>query len=252
MKNFIIVVLLSFFQNGFSQAILKAKIVANSSNLENVVIINTNSKVKVNADVEGYFSIFGQPNDILQISGENCITLEIKLKEDDFTKKLFFIRLKTTNQSKTIQLAEVEIKNYQSINAVSLGILSTPAKKYTPAERRLKTAGDFKPIHLLGLLGGQLQLDPILNAINGKTDRLKKEVKLERNEKIMQKLDTFFNQEFYTDTLQIPFEYKDGFQIFVLDDNRVVKSINENNKTFTGFLLTEMAAKYKLIIFPKQ
>jgi hypothetical protein len=50
------------------------------------------------------------------------------------------------------QLDEVVIRRYNNINAVSLGIIPNQ-KSYTPAERKLRTAGDFKPIMLLGLMG---------------------------------------------------------------------------------------------------
>ena len=63
-----------------------------------------------------------------------------------------------------------------------MGIIPYGQKKYTPAERKLKTAGDFKPIHLLGLLGGAFALDPIINKINGRTKKLKKEIKVEGKE----------------------------------------------------------------------
>jgi hypothetical protein len=51
------------------------------------------------------------------------------------------------------QLDEVVIRRYNNINAVSLGIIPANQKSYTPAERKLRTAGDFKPIMLLGLIG---------------------------------------------------------------------------------------------------
>jgi hypothetical protein len=46
------------------------------------------------------------------------------------------------------------IINSRMINAVSERIVAKEPKKYTVAERRLRTAGDFKPIMLLGLLSG--------------------------------------------------------------------------------------------------
>jgi hypothetical protein len=42
------------------------------------------------------------------------------------------------------QLDEVVIRRYNNINAVSLGIIPANQKSYTPAERKLRTAGDFK------------------------------------------------------------------------------------------------------------
>jgi hypothetical protein len=67
----------------------------------------------------------------------------------------------------------VVIRRYNNINAVSLGII--PANKIIYASRRkLRTAGDFKPIMLLGLMGSSMPLDPLINKINGRTKRLKR------------------------------------------------------------------------------
>jgi hypothetical protein len=75
------------------------------------------------------------------------------------------------------QLDEVVIRRYNNINAVSLGLFSKPKIIY--ASRKLRTAGDFKPIMLLGLISS-MPLDPLINKINGRTKRLKKEVILEK------------------------------------------------------------------------
>jgi hypothetical protein len=64
------------------------------------------------------------------------------------------------------------IINLNAINAVSERIVAKEPKKYTVAERRLRTAGDFKPIMLLNLYG--MPLDLIINKINGRTKRPKK------------------------------------------------------------------------------
>lgn len=52
------------------------------------------------------------------------------------------------------KLDDVYIKEKSEFNAVSLGIISKEIKPLSVNERRLYTAGDFKPIHLLSLLGG--------------------------------------------------------------------------------------------------
>jgi hypothetical protein len=49
------------------------------------------------------------------------------------------------------QLDEVVIRRYNNINAVSLGLFQQTKIIY--ASRKLRTAGDFKPIMLLGLIG---------------------------------------------------------------------------------------------------
>jgi hypothetical protein len=50
------------------------------------------------------------------------------------------------------QLDEVVIRRYNNINAVSLGIIPANQNIYA-SRKKLRTAGDFKPIMLLGLIG---------------------------------------------------------------------------------------------------
>ena len=168
------------------------------------------------------------------------------LKQKDFGNKLFFVRLKT----KINNLEEVTINN--KINAVSLGIIPKGIKRYTPAERRLKNAGDFKPIQLLSILGGTLPVEPIINAITGRTDRLKKELVVENKEKLLLKLNDLLNDEFYTNELNIPLEKIKGFQIMAIDNPKIIEAILNNNKTMTSFLLLEFSKSYKTEIISKQ
>ncbi len=70
----------------------------------------------------------------------------------------------------------------RTINFYDLGIPGYSGKPKTLSENRLFTAGDFNPIHLLGLLVGSLELDPIFNAISGRTKELKTRVHLENQD----------------------------------------------------------------------
>jgi len=82
---------------------------------------------------------------------------------------------------KVTALKEV-IFNKDPINAVSQQVLAKDPLKYMPAEKRLRTEGDFKPVMLLNLIGGSMPLVPLINKINGRTKRLKKSVVLEKKE----------------------------------------------------------------------
>lgn len=81
-----------------------------------------------------------------------------------------------------------------------MGIIQGERPIPTTNERRLQTAGDFKPVHLLGLLGGSLQLDPIINAISGRTKRLKKYVAIDKEiaayDLMMEKYAQFLRERF--------------------------------------------------------
>ena len=243
-----ILVLFLFFQSAFSQTLLKGKVISDASSLDEIHVINLTSDKSTMTEKGGFFSILAKVNDTLIFSGMQIKGMQIVLKQSDFSENLFFMRLK----QQITMLDEVYIKDFSEINAVSLGIISKGTKSYTPAQRRLRTAGDFKPIHLLGLLGGSLAVDPILNAISGRTAMLKKELEVENKERLQEKIENLYDEYFFIKTLKIPVEYIKGFQIYVIDDQRLIASIKSKNKTMTTFLLGELAEKYKQITFSKK
>jgi hypothetical protein len=241
MNRILLLFLLLFFNTVFSQTILKGRVVSENSNTEGIIIVNLNEFKSTQTEKDGFFRILAKPSDTLLFSGMQIKGIKIALKKADFQEDLFLVKLK----QKVNQLDEVVIKDYDE---VAMGIIAKPIKVLTPAERRLKTAGDFKPIHLVGILGGSLAFDPILNAISGRTSMLKKELVVEKKEKLQKKLSYLYEDEFYTETLKIPLEYIKGFQIYVLDDEKLVASLKAKNITMTTFLLTSLAKKFNSLI----
>ena len=163
-----------FSQN---EKLLNGKIVVKDATPQGVHIINLMNEKETLSDSKGAFSIEAKPDDLLVFSANHLDYMRKIIETSDYYSAVLQIEM----TSKINELDEVEVKNYSHLNAESLGI-TNGVKTYTPAERKLKTAGDFKPIHLLGILGGSLPVDPILNAINGRTKRLKEEIKIEKKE----------------------------------------------------------------------
>jgi hypothetical protein len=251
MKQTVSLFLLGFFvnQGAFAQTILKGKIILEASNLEGIDVVNLNNDKSVKTLKFGYFSIEAKPNDTLLILGFQIKGERITIKEEDFSKNLFFIRLKP----QVNQLAEVVVKNYNGINAFSLGIISRKMKSYTPAERRLRASSVFAlDSNHDGSMGGSIGIDPLFNWMSGRTARLTKELEVEKKELLIVKLSSLFDSDFYSNTLKIPLEYINGFKFFIADDIKLSTSIASKNKALTLFLLTELAEKYKLVISPKE
>ena len=217
-----------FSQSAFSQALLKGKVVSDVSNLGEIYVTNLSTNTKTLADNSGLFEIEAKPNQILVFSGLKLERKVLNLKPSDFSTDLVSVKV----YPKATQLEEVVIKNYPQINAVSLGIISKNVKTYTPAERKLMSESS-------GL--GIVQL---INAINGRKKELKKNVEVEKKEKLLDKLSRLFEDDFYIKTLKISSEYIKGFQIFAIDDKKLVTSLNKKNTKLTSFLLTELSLKY--------
>ncbi|TGD57743.1 hypothetical protein [Flavobacterium humi] len=249
MRQILLFLFFLLVQNSFSQTLLKGKVVSEASNLDGIHVINLSNKKNTLTENSGFFSILAKPSDTLMFSGVLVKGLQIVLKPTDFSENLLFIRLKP----QVNQLDEVIIKNYSEINAVSLGIVPKSVKSYTPAQRKLRTASAAYPnLYAGGMAGGSVGLDPLLNAISGRTAMLKKEVAVETREKLQEKLDKMYEEIFFVETLKIPVEYIKGFQIFTLDDEKLVNALKAKNTTLTTFLLGELAEKYKQMVFPEK
>jgi hypothetical protein len=101
---------------------------------------------------------------------------------------------------------------------------------------------------LLGLLGGSMPLDPLINMINGRTKKLKKEVVLERKELNLKLLATLFKDKFFVEKLKIPSGYVEGFKYYVIENEKFTNILSSKNLISTEFLLAELATKYNEII----
>jgi hypothetical protein len=249
-KYFYILWFVSFF--GFSQTeelqYLKGKVVCDIEDLKSISITNKRSQSIVNPEANGNFSMFVKIGDELLFDGMTIKTKQITLSEDDLKKKLFTITL----SPKVIPLENVDIKIYKNINAVSLGILEKPAKKYTPAERKLRTAGEFHWYSPLLIPLGGMPLDGLLNSISGRTAMLKKELLIERNELAIQSVKNQFVEEYFVNSLFIPKENVEAFLFYVADNTDLRLALSEKNKIKTEFILSKLATEYLKLLEEKQ
>lgn len=228
MKNSFLLIGLFVVQFLFSQEkMIHGKVTADGNNVEGINVVNLVNEKSAQTDAKGEFRILAKEDDLLVLS---ALSLEYKRKiieADDLKSETVFI----TMIPKATQLDEVEITKYNNINAVSLGILSKPAKVYTPAERKVRTA-------TTGLL------DPLLNFMSGRTKRLKQQVSVEKKEMLLEKVDNLYDDAFYTETLKIHPDYIRAFKYFCIEDLKFATAVRAKNKTLTTFLINELAVEY--------
>lgn len=233
-----ILIILSFFciQTFFGQEILKGKIVSDGY-AGNIFIANITSKGNTQTNDEGFFEIEAKNGDQIIVTANSIEPLTITLNLNSFKQKPLIIYVKM----KTRYLQEVQVKN---ISAKSLGVVDN-VKEYTPVERKIRTAGKFKWYSPLLIPFGGMSVDGLLNTINGKVKRLRKELAIERKEFLLQKLDNMYPDNFYTDTLLIEQKYIRGFKIYSIEVEDLINAINTNNVIMTSFILGELANEYK-------
>ena len=226
-----------FSQN---EVLVNGKVVSESSLLEGIHVINLSKKNGVITDSRGYFQIQVSISDTLQFSAVNLKATRHIVEETDFSKELLLVKM----ESLITELEEITIINYKNINAVALGIVPANQKSYTPAERKLVTAGQFHWYSPLLIPLGGMSVDGLINSVSGRTNMLKKELVVERKEQLQAKTSDYFERKYFVETLHIPEDYVDGFLFYIVENERYTRAMREKNKTMATFILSELAVEY--------
>lgn len=204
---------------------------------DGITIINISNKTNTISSNGGYFKIKAKVNDTLLLSSIHLVAKKHIVTKKDFGKDLLFIRLEIY----TRHIKEIMVTNADDLNAESLGLVPKGQKKYTPAERRVKTAGDFDGQFGLNTA---FSIDPILNAISGRTKQLKAELEVERKEYLQNKIITNFDFDYISNQLHIPIEYVEGFVFYIVEDEELKAAVKAKNKTLTTFRMSALAVEF--------
>jgi hypothetical protein len=234
-KSTILLVLLALSQMVFSQQVqdklIHGYVFSDSLRVKGIDVINLVNEKSTKTNEKGEFYILAKTDDVLVISGDSYEIKRKLIEEDNYVASLVIINL----LPKSIQLDEVVVHAKPDYNAVSLGIVGSDVKKFTPAERRLNQARS-------GLI------ERPLNWISGRTKMLKKELVNEGKQILLYRVSRLYEENYYTETLQIPYDYISDFQHFIIEDKAFVKALKAKNKTLTMFWITKLATNYKQIM----
>lgn len=243
-SKLLMLLLLLFFVPAFSQKqkLIQGKIAVKNSKLNGIRVVNLVNEKETFTDGEGRFEILAKPEDLLVFSAEFLDYMRKIVEETDYNNGTISIEM----TAKIEQLDVVEINNYSKINAVDLGILARPAKQYTPAERRLQTATGLYPSLYAGTMaGGSIGLDPLMNWISGRTAMLKRALKAEEKQILLEKLDYYYMEEFFTEKLQIESLYLSSFKNYAIYDAVLIEAIKSKNKARMDFNLFRLSTEFK-------
>ena len=231
----LILFLLLICQISFGQTagekLIHGKIIVESSNAAGVTVINLVNEKSTKSDSNGEFFILAKADDLLVFSSLNLEYHRRIIEEEDLKSDVIIIKM----TAKITQLEEVVVNKNPEINAVSLGISPKGIKKYTPAERRLYTATSGP-------------VDILLNIMSGRKTMLKKEIEVEKKERLILLFSSLFDDAFFTQTLRIPADYIKGFQYYCVEDKKFAEELLTKNKTKIEFLIVPLAVKYNVLI----
>lgn len=220
---------------------IQGRVLHKNGALENVFLQNVSTGQSTATNNQGQFYIKAFPGDTLVFSHVGFVDLIKILKASEFKREELHVQMKDAVN----ELPEVNLSNTSEINAVSLGIIPHEIKTPTMNERRLKTAGDFKWVHLLGILGGNLQIDPILNAINGRTKKLKRNITVEkklRNYAFLEGYSSYMLKE-----MKLTEEEIARLISLAVEENNVQLVIDSNNDNRVKFFLLDTWLKFQKV-----
>ena len=160
--------------------LLQGIIVADDALLLGIDVVNLgNEKVTV-TNSKGEFSILAKADDILVFSSKSLEMRRVLIDEDDLNSGTITVNM----YPKINELNEVIVKK-SPIEGVSI---IPGQKQYTPAERKLHTATN-------GII------DAPISWMSGRTAMLKKEVVVERKERLLDKVGILYEDKYYIETL---------------------------------------------------
>ncbi|WP_157811596.1 carboxypeptidase-like regulatory domain-containing protein [Lacinutrix sp. Bg11-31] len=203
-------------------------IVNGEESVENIHVINRTQKKYATTNDKGEFNIEAIKNDTIVLTSIQYKSLTHIVTADNIKNKTLNINLETQvnelpeavigftltgDLSKDVLNSDAK----RTIDFYDVGIPGYKGKRKTKSERLLAEAGEFEPSMLLGILGGSVPLNPILNAISGRTKELKKRVKLEANTKMMNALKNRLSEAFFKEN-ELKEDFKSDFFYFCAED----------------------------------
>lgn len=228
MRNITLLLLLlsSFLVSAQRGKIISGQVTVRDGEASGISVVNLVNETETMTDAEGRFSIRASEGDLLVLSGDHIDFVRRMVRADDYAAGSIAIRI----TARPIELDEVAVKPGDRMDAVSMGILTKPAKKYTPAERKIFTATSTV-------------LDRLVNKISGRTKQLKRVAEVERKEMLLQQLDGVWPADYYA-SLGIEPDRIKGFHYFLVDSPEFAQSMKSGDIVQLTLLTFELADKY--------
>ncbi|NMH27498.1 carboxypeptidase-like regulatory domain-containing protein [Flavobacterium silvaticum] len=237
-------ILLWLFSLSFVQAqqVLQGNIMSSGKAVAGISVMNLVTEQVTVSDDSGNFSIKVSEGELLIFSSVNYEYKRRIIEAEDLSAG----KISITLVPKVEKLDEVVV--YHDISPESLGI---PAgkKKYTPAERKHNAATHFNPVFILFPVPFvAFSIDPIINAISGRSKLLTKELAVEKKELYIKKLGELFPDDYFVSRLKIQPEYIQGFKYYMIYNPEFLKALDGGNKAQMEFIMAADSAVFNELV----
>lgn len=223
----------------YSQTTIKGKVVVKEQSAEGIHVVNLVSEKATITNEKGEFTIETNEDDLLVFSAVHLNYWRKSISANDIKNSLIEVEMTVKEQ----KLDEVVVTEYTKINAQDLGIIDYKPKSYTSAERKLRPA-QLKTIDLINFNSFLIPLNPLLYWVTGRTKLLKGELEIEKKELLLKKLNEWYENEFYTNQLNIPEEYREGFKVYTIYDEEFINYLNANDTVNGSLCISKLANEF--------
>ncbi len=242
-----------FAQEGDSK-VLQGRVTSADKDVVGVVVQNSTTKDAVITNFEGNFAIRVRPNDTLVFSAVHFLKKSLPVTEALYQSNFVEVPM----QEFVNQLKEVVVTPYnltgdltrdvdrvtleKDVSAEAMGLPNAHQRIPTQSERKLQqaTAGKFN----VGMILSP-PLDPIINAITGRTKMLKNRVKVDKTYAQTQRVQGFYADSLFLTTLKIPMDKIDDFMYFCEVDEAFQAAVESQDKLKIWDIMIEKSRAYR-------
>lgn len=205
----VVALLLLGFASAAAQqsGVVRGVVTEGETGITDVHVLNLTGQVATITDASGYFAISAQQGDTLLFSavqyrrktlviGEAMLGgIPLSVPMEPFVNELDEVVVTPYDLTGDLSADLERLPKKEEVTAWSLGLPNAHARTWTPTENRLNEATTG---------GGIVPLNPILNAITGRTRQLKKQLAYERRYAKAEGLRVQFTDSVMTKELGIP------------------------------------------------
>lgn len=227
---------------------LRGKVTSATEDVVGVVVQNIVSEQAVITDIDGNFIIRAQLNDILVFSAVHFQRKVLPITEtlynssfitvpmEEFVNELREVVVSPYNLSGVLDKDLEKLPPPRIVDAAALGLPNANARVFTQSERKLNEA-------VTG--SGIVPLNPIINAITGRTKMLKNRVKVDNTYARTQRVQDFYIDSLFVATLKIPMEKIEDFMYFCEVDEAFQTTVDTQDKLKIWDFMVEKSRVYR-------
>lgn len=250
-----LVILWCWYTVGQESRVLQGRVEAQGKDVVGVVVQNISAKNAVITDLSGQFAIRVRKGDTLVFSAVQFKrktlpitpsvyeTAFVRIPLEEFINELEEVVVQPYNLSGNLDEDLGGLQLEKDVSAEALGLPNAGVRIKTQSERKLQQAAG--PKFNVGMILSP-PLDPIINAITGRTKMLKNRVKVDNTYARTQRVQDFYTDSLFVSTFKIPKEKIDDFMYYCEVDQNFQEVVDSRDKLrLLDFMITKSRAYRK-------